>query len=191
MEEYRSELDRLHASEALRRRLAAMADEAAETPPAPAKRGRRVPFRALTGGLAAAACLMLCVAVWRGGEPQSAMPVRQGEPAPLVQPEMASVTDASVGYALPDGAGEDTKTDEPSAAMRSVGQDDLQRNSAAQKADGKRLTLSDLLAMTDGELLALEVPAEGWDAWLTDAARQDGGAVPAAEVERLRGLLCG
>ena len=62
-EQYRNELDQLHASPELKARLAALQRE---TPPAAKPPKLRLAKRAGTSVVAAAACLMLCVAVWRG-----------------------------------------------------------------------------------------------------------------------------
>lgn len=62
-EQYRNELDQLHASPELKARLAALQRE---TPPAAKPSKLRLAKRAGTSVVAAAACLMLCVAVWRG-----------------------------------------------------------------------------------------------------------------------------
>ena len=63
VEQYRNELDQLHASPELKARLAALQRE---TPPAAKPPKLRLAKRAGTSVVAAAACLMLCVAVWRG-----------------------------------------------------------------------------------------------------------------------------
>lgn len=63
VEQYRNELDQLHASPELKARLAALQRE---TPPAAKPSKLRLAKRAGTSVVAAAACLMLCVAVWRG-----------------------------------------------------------------------------------------------------------------------------
>ena len=62
-EQYRNELDQLHASPELKARLAALQRE---TPPAAKPPKLRLAKRAGASVVAAAACLMLCVAVWRG-----------------------------------------------------------------------------------------------------------------------------
>ena len=62
-EQYRNELDQLHASPELKARLAALQRE---TPPAAKPSKLRLAKRAGASVVAAAACLMLCVAVWRG-----------------------------------------------------------------------------------------------------------------------------
>lgn len=62
-EQYRNELDQLHASPELKARLAALQRE---TPPAAKPPKLRLAKRAGVSVVAAAACLMLCVAVWRG-----------------------------------------------------------------------------------------------------------------------------
>ena len=62
-EQYRNELDQLHASPELKARLAALQNE---TPPAVKPPKLRLAKRAGASVVAAAACLMLCVAVWRG-----------------------------------------------------------------------------------------------------------------------------
>ena len=62
-EQYRNELDQLHASPELKARLAALQNE---TPPAAKPPKLRLAKRAGASVVAAAACLMLCVAVWRG-----------------------------------------------------------------------------------------------------------------------------
>ena len=62
-EQYRNELDQLHASPELKARLAALQRE---TPPAAKPFKLRLAKRAGASVVAAAACLMLCVAVWRG-----------------------------------------------------------------------------------------------------------------------------
>ena len=63
VEQYRNELDQLHASPELKARLAALQRE---TPPAAKPSKLRLAKRAGASAVAAAACLMLCVAVWRG-----------------------------------------------------------------------------------------------------------------------------
>lgn len=62
-EQYRNELDQLHASPELKARLAALQRE---TPPAAKPPKLRLAKRVWASVVAAAACLMLCVAVWRG-----------------------------------------------------------------------------------------------------------------------------
>lgn len=62
-EQYRNELDQLHASPELKARLAALQNE---TPPAVKPPKMHLAKRAGASVVAAAACLMLCVAVWRG-----------------------------------------------------------------------------------------------------------------------------
>lgn len=62
-EQYRNELDQLHASPELKARLAALQNE---TPPAVKPPKLHLAKRAGASVVAAAACLMLCVAVWRG-----------------------------------------------------------------------------------------------------------------------------
>lgn len=62
-EQYRNELDQLHASPELKARLAALQRE---TPPAVKPPKLHLAKRAGASVVAAAACLMLCVAVWRG-----------------------------------------------------------------------------------------------------------------------------
>jgi len=62
-EQYRNELDQLHASPELKARLAALQKE---TQPAAKPPKLHLAKRAGASVVAAAACLMLCVAVWRG-----------------------------------------------------------------------------------------------------------------------------
>ncbi|MBQ8647148.1 MAG: hypothetical protein IJ484_03285 [Oscillospiraceae bacterium] len=184
MEEYRSELDKLHASEQLRRRLQAMAAEE-QTQPRPAKRGRRVPFRALTGGLAAAACLMLCVAVWRGGLPEDGAAMQQSV-LDSAQPAPAALTDEPVGYALPDAPA----VEEPAAWSRAATAQKQFEPEEKVLSDLALPALSDLLALTDGELASLEPPAGGWDAWLDAQAEQAAGDEALLDaLEQLRSRL--
>ena len=63
-EQYRNELENLHASPELKARLAALQSE---TPTATKPPRLRVAKRAGASFAATAACLMLCMAVWRGG----------------------------------------------------------------------------------------------------------------------------
>ena len=105
-EQYRNELDQLHASPELKARLAALQRE---TPPAAKPSKLRLAKRAGASVVAAAACLMLCVAVWRGE-------MLSGKGGFSAAAEHSTQMDEAMEAAAPESGTETAAAENPEAA---------------------------------------------------------------------------